>query len=113
MPYAGDGRGIKGKIILVAEKLLQQGYKTFKKLNWWQRILAVVVLVIINVGGILFLVYSKKIFHWLGPLAESWRALPAGWLPVWLLTFACAFPPMIGFSTSVMIAGFVYGIPMG
>jgi hypothetical protein len=113
VPYAGEGRGLKEKILLVAERLLQQGYQTFKKLNWWQKILAVLALIIINVGGILFLVYSKRIFHWLGPVAESWRALPAGWLIVWLLTFVCAFPPMIGFSPSVTITGFVYGVPMG
>ena len=30
-----------------------------------------------------------------------------------ILIFICAFPPMIGYSTCVAIAGFVYGVPIG
>lgn len=32
---------------------------------------------------------------------------------LWLATFICAFPPMIGYSTTITIAGFVYGFPGG
>ena len=92
---------------------MQQGYNVFMGLNWWQRLLALLAVIISTVGGILFLIYSKTVFHWLGPVAESWRALPAGWLIVFVMIFICAFPPMIGFSTSLTIAGFVYGIPIG
>ncbi|KAK5663454.1 hypothetical protein OQA88_3883 [Cercophora sp. LCS_1] len=63
--------------------------------------------------GILALVYSHSIFSALGPVAQSWRNLPGGWILVWLMTFVCAFPPMIGYSTAVTIAGFVYGFPWG
>lgn len=62
---------------------------------------------------VLFLVYSHRIFAWLAPVAEGWRALPGGWLIVFVMTCATAFPPMIGYSTCLTIAGFVYGFPGG
>ncbi|MBH1945702.1 VTT domain-containing protein, partial [Erythrobacter sp. YJ-T3-07] len=42
-----------------------------------------------------------------------WRELPGGWVLVWLMTFATGFPPVIGYSSSVTIAGFVFGFPGG
>lgn len=32
---------------------------------------------------------------------------------LWAITFICAFPPIIGYSTAVTITGFVYGMPHG
>ncbi len=43
---------------------------------------------------IVALVYSHKIFAVIGPIAKSWRALPGGWVLVWLITFATAFHPL-------------------
>ncbi|KAI0395120.1 tlg2-vesicle protein of [Xylariaceae sp. FL0594] len=62
---------------------------------------------------IVFLVFSHRIFAALRPVAGGWRALPGGWVILFLLTSATAFPPMIGYSTTVMIAGFVFGFPAG
>ncbi|RYP87379.1 hypothetical protein DL769_000583 [Monosporascus sp. CRB-8-3] len=62
---------------------------------------------------VLVLVYSHRIFAWLAPAAEGWRALPGGWVLVFLLTCATAFPPMIGYSTCLTVSGFVYGFPGG
>lgn len=61
--------------------------------------------------SILFLVYSGRIFTALGPLAQSWRAAPGGWVVAWLVVFVCAFPPLIGYSTATTVAGFVFGFP--
>ena len=63
--------------------------------------------------GILFLVYNHQIFAWLAPVAKRWRDWRAGWVILWIATFVTAFPPMIGYSTCVTIAGFVYGFPNG
>lgn len=46
----------------------------------------------------------------LGPYAKKWRELPGGWLILWFMTFFVSFPPMIGYSTCVTIAGFVFGM---
>lgn len=63
--------------------------------------------------AILFLLYSHRIFAALAPIAASLRAHPLGWTPIWLATVATGFPPLIGYSTCVTVAGFVYGFPLG
>lgn len=59
---------------------------------------------------VLFLVYNQRIFAWLSPVAKSWRDLTGGWLILWFAIFFVAFPPMIGYSTALTVAGFVYGM---
>lgn len=63
--------------------------------------------------SILFLVYSERIFGLLAPAAKKWHDVRGGWTILWLITFMCAFPPLIGYSTAVTISGFVYGFPYG
>ncbi|KAI9679931.1 MAG: Tlg2-vesicle protein [Caeruleum heppii] len=82
-------------------------------MTWWQRLLAGLALLAINVLGLLFLIFNERIFAWLMPVAKRWRDVPAGWLVLWAMTFFCAFPPLVGYSTAVSIAGFVYGFPNG
>ena len=62
---------------------------------------------------ILFLVFSHRIFAALRPVAEGWRNLPGGWVLLFFLSAITAFPPMIGYSTTVTIAGFIFGFPRG
>ncbi|EFW99556.1 tlg2-vesicle protein of [Grosmannia clavigera kw1407] len=64
-------------------------------------------------AGVLLLTYSHRIFAWLGPVAKGWHDLRGGWVLVWLLIFASAFPPIIGYSTACTTAGIVYGFPWG
>jgi uncharacterized membrane protein YdjX (TVP38/TMEM64 family) len=82
----------------------------WKKLTTLQKVLVVVALVLINVGGILFLVFNEKIFGWLQPYAEKWKHTTGGWTILWAITFLTAFPPIIGYSSCGTTAGFVYGI---
>ncbi|KAK3179000.1 hypothetical protein OEA41_001139 [Lepraria neglecta] len=79
----------------------------------WQKALSFVAGVITIVLAILFLVFSEKIFAWMEPVAEKWKNLRGGWLILWAMTFTTAFPPVIGYSTCLTLAGFVYGFPMG
>lgn len=88
-------------------------YKAVMKLTPVQRGLAVMAAVVTMVVGILFLVFNERIFAWLEPIAESWKNLKGGWLILWAMTFTTAFPPIIGYSTCVTTAGFVYGFPEG
>jgi uncharacterized membrane protein YdjX (TVP38/TMEM64 family) len=69
--------------------------------------------VIVNVFLILFLIYNEKIFAYIAPAAKKWHDVRGGWIILWLMTLICAFPPLIGYSTTVSIAGFVYGFPNG
>ncbi|KAI2784817.1 hypothetical protein F4815DRAFT_454348 [Daldinia loculata] len=103
------GRRIMRASVSFSDKML----KLFYSMTLVQRIIAVSALVVVNVLLILFLVYSHRIFAALAPIAKGWRALPGGWVIVFLMTCASGFPPMIGYSTCITIAGFVYGFPGG
>lgn len=96
-----------------AEKLQRQLVRSFKKLTPLQKVLAVVALIGVAVVGILFLVFNERIFAWLEPIAEKWKNLRGGWVIIWVMTFAAAFPPLLGYSSCVTIAGFVFGFPNG
>ncbi|KAK3941570.1 putative tlg2-vesicle protein of 38 kda protein [Diplogelasinospora grovesii] len=93
--------------------LFTRAYTYFLSLPLIHRVALTILAGILFVIGILGLVYSHKIFAALGPIAKSWRALPGGWVLVWLLCFITAFPPIIGYSSSVTTAGFVFGFPLG
>ncbi|KAI1118735.1 hypothetical protein F5Y14DRAFT_178265 [Nemania sp. NC0429] len=95
--------------VAVSNRLLKLGYS----MTPLQRALA-------GAGGlavltlvVVFLVFSHRIFAALHPVAESWREIPGGWVILFLLSAFTAFPPMIGYSTTVTIAGFVFGFPAG
>ncbi|KAL9082707.1 MAG: hypothetical protein Q9165_008806 [Trypethelium subeluteriae] len=98
------------RLMRSADKLQRQAFKTYGKLTALQKVLLVIAGITTMVLGILFLIYNKKIFAWLGPVAERWRNITGGWLIIWALTFTVSFPPLIGYSTVVTLAGFVYGL---
>ncbi|CAN9106010.1 unnamed protein product [Alternaria alternata] len=85
----------------------------YNKLSPLQKILFFVGNLVLAVGGILFLVYNERIFGALLPVAKKWRDVTAGWLILWVLIFVVSFPPLIGYSSLLTIAGFVYGFPNG
>ncbi|KAK3341539.1 hypothetical protein B0T25DRAFT_345138 [Lasiosphaeria hispida] len=91
----------------------RQALRLLLSLTPLQRLALVLAALAVFTLTVLGLVYSHRIFAALVPVAQKWRMLPGGWVLVWLLAFACAFPPMIGYSTAVTVAGFVYGFPWG
>ncbi|CAJ2501815.1 Uu.00g046680.m01.CDS01 [Anthostomella pinea] len=103
------GQRITQTSLSILNKLL----KLFYSLTPVQRVLAIVAGVAALALGIVFLVFSHKIFSALAPVAKGWRALPGGWILVFLITSLAAFPPMIGYSSCITIAGIVYGFPGG
>lgn len=101
-------------------QLVDSYNKLSRKYTDWYDTLSPVKKVVFSLAGItifvlsiLFLVYNEKIFHALRPAAEKWRNVPAGWLILWALIFTVSFPPLIGYSWLMTIAGFVYGFPNG
>ncbi|KAI9794484.1 MAG: Tlg2-vesicle protein [Candelina submexicana] len=108
-PYAHGGETFREKMLHNAEQLQRQVVKTVKKMSLLQRVLAGIALVVALVLTILFLIFNEAIFAWLVPVAEKWKKVRGGWTILWLMTFLTAFPPVIGYSTCVTIAGFVYG----
>ena len=112
---SNDSRGtsFRDKVLDNAERFQRQVFRTVKKLSPLQRFLAGLVLLTSLVLTILFFIYNERIFAWLEPIAERWKNLRGGWLIIWFMIFVTAFPPLIGYSTCVTIAGFVYGFPNG
>ncbi|KAJ1331165.1 VTT domain-containing protein [Microdochium nivale] len=113
-PYSRPDRTPFGRRILqYSLGMLNKALRLFYSLTPVQQALAVLAGLATVAVSIVFLIYSHRIFAWLQPIAVGWRALPAGWLIIFAMTFAAAFPPMIGYSTCLTISGFVYGFPGG
>jgi uncharacterized membrane protein YdjX (TVP38/TMEM64 family) len=108
-----DSQSYKSQILHSARKVQRKVIKAFLALSLVQRILAIIVIILLNVVFVLFLIYNERIFGYLAPAAEKWRDVRGGWTILWALTFISAFPPLIGYSTTVTISGFVYGFPKG
>ena len=112
-PYGHESMSYGKKIIGIVNKLLRRIAQTFNKLSTIQKTTATIFLLLVLTVTILLLIYNNVILEWLQPIAAKWKNLNGGWLILWTLTFATAFPPLIGYSTCVTISGFVYGFPNG
>ncbi|RPA77310.1 hypothetical protein BJ508DRAFT_417144 [Ascobolus immersus RN42] len=87
--------------------------KQFNRLNLWQKIGLVMFGTVSLVVGVLALVFHEKLLHSMVPISDKLKSMKAGWMFIWALCFASAFPPLFGYSTSITLAGFVYGFPNG
>ena len=112
-PFGRRGASFVDKSINSTERIWRQLYKTVERMSPAQRVLSILVGILCIIFSILFLIFSERIFAWLEPVAEKWKNLRGGWLILWAMTFATAFPPVIGYSTCLTLAGFVYGFPWG
>lgn len=101
------------QFLLRLGRLQRKGMRIWKDLSPLQKIGALLFGLGSFVLGIMFLIYNERIFAWLEPKAQAWYDMPGGWAILWLLTAITAFPPLVGYSTCVTIAGFVYGFPLG
>lgn len=112
-PYGPRKMSLRDRVVDGAEKLGRRATKTYTDLSPLRRVLAALVILISLTVSILFFIYNERIFAWFKPFAEKWKALNGGWLILWAITFVTAFPPVIGYSTCITLAGFVYGFPHG
>jgi len=113
-PYSQTTKpSFKAQVFRTVDILQRRLRSTFNKLSLIQKVLVIAALIGVNVFGIFFLIYNEKIFGALAPVAKRWRDIKGGWMILWMLTFISAFPPLIGYSTTITIAGFVYGFPNG
>lgn len=112
-PRGRQGQNIADSLLENAENLNRKVYRTIEKLTPLQRALVAFAGIVTLVVGILFLVFNERIFARLEPIAVKWKDLKGGWLILWGIIFITAFPPAIGYSSCITIAGFVYGVPEG
>lgn len=103
------------RAIRTATALALRAQTLFLSLTPVYRVLVVLGGLALLALGITAAVFSHAIFAALGPVAKSWRALPyhSGALIIFLLICLTGFPPIIGYSSAVTLAGFVYGFPLG
>lgn len=106
-------RSLQQRALETADQLQRRVLRLLRKLSLVQRVALGIVVLTTLVLSVLFLVFSEQIFAWMEPYAQKWKELNGGWLILWFMTFATAFPPLFGYSTCVTIAGFVYGFPNG
>ena len=64
-------------------------------------------------SAIASLAFHKQLFDALAAWAKKWRDVRGGWMILWAITFVVSHPPLIGYSTCVMLGGIVYGFPNG
>lgn len=108
-----DPRVLAGKLLHAGSKFAIHTGHAFLALTLPQRVFVVFLALVGAAVSAAFLAYSHRVFSLLQPLADGWRALPAGWLIVFAGSVATAFPPLMGYSTVVAISGFLYGFPGG
>ncbi|KAF2030040.1 hypothetical protein EK21DRAFT_112333 [Setomelanomma holmii] len=104
---------LRQRIMTNYDKLNRRVLEQYNKLTPLQKVLFIVGNIALAVLGILFLVYNETIFGKLVPYAKKWRDIRGGWMILWALIFTVSFPPLIGYSTLLTMAGFVYGFPNG
>ncbi|ODM22764.1 Golgi apparatus membrane protein tvp38 [Aspergillus cristatus] len=102
------------------DKVVQRGAKiwrrigsTWRKMNWWQKSGAVAAVVASIALGLVFLYFTGQIFHWMAPVVEDWEKSWTAFLVLWLCVFFVSFPPLVGWSTFGMMAGFIFGVWKG
>jgi hypothetical protein len=106
-------QSLRQKMMTNYDKLSRRVLDQYNKLSPLQKVLFFTGSLVLAVFGILFLVYNETLFAKLIPYAKKWRDIKGGWLILWALIFTVSFPPLIGYSTLLTIAGFVYGFPNG
>ncbi|GAB7345871.1 hypothetical protein MBLNU457_4118t2 [Dothideomycetes sp. NU457] len=111
--YSQRPATFKQKLLSQTQSTYSQWLQTARRMTLLQQVLFVVGGVSVLVLGILFLVYNERIFAALEPVAKRWRELRGGWLILWFVTFVVSFPPLIGYSSCVTLAGFVFGVGPG
>ncbi|KAK9241063.1 hypothetical protein V1525DRAFT_369032 [Lipomyces kononenkoae] len=78
-----------------------------------QKIFGGVLLAILGTLAILLLIFHRRIFGVIIPICERWSDMRGGVPLLFLLISAASFPPMVGYTTTVTIAGMIYGIWKG
>lgn len=93
-----------------AESLQRRAMNAYFQLSLLQRISLSALGILFFILTIVGIIYNERIFAALAPAAKKWRSLKGGWLILWFVTFFVSFPPLIGYSSCVTIAGFVFGM---
>lgn len=118
-PHSSRQRASSGPKQSLYKRLQKEAYKQaryaitqYNGLTTLQKVLLIAFIIVSSLSTILFWVYNKPIFAFMIDVSKKWRAIPGGWAIIWILEFVVAMPPLIGYSTLLSVAGFVYGFPL-
>ncbi|KAK9480902.1 hypothetical protein V1514DRAFT_275386 [Lipomyces japonicus] len=78
-----------------------------------QKIFGLSIGTVVGFAFLLFIIFHKRFFAWLGPLCESWSEMRGGAFLLFLLISVTAFPPIIGYTTLVTLSGIIFGFWYG
>ncbi|CAI7675913.1 unnamed protein product [Penicillium palitans] len=123
-PWSRAGRQSSGRLSGQAtsyrEQIIQRGTELYVRMNTiWEgmttlkKIGTVFAALFVGASGIAFMVFTGKLFIWLGPVAEKWETSWLAAFILWLCVFFVSFPPLVGWSTFGTVAGFIFGVWKG
>lgn len=108
------------EVVSLRDQLIDRGtelshriYRIWQRMSLLQKLGACVAALAIGSLGIAFLVFTGKLFLWLGPMAEKWEDSALIGFILWLCVFFVSFPPLIGWSTMGTVSGFIFGVWKG
>ncbi|KAL4896773.1 Golgi apparatus membrane protein tvp38 [Aspergillus ambiguus] len=110
---ARGSNSLRRQVVSRMNDASQRIISTWRKMNFWQRVGAVLAAILANVLGIGFLVFTGKVFIWLKPVAEKWEHNPLVYFVLWLCVFFVSFPPLVGWSTFGTVSGYIFGVWKG
>ncbi|KAJ5597491.1 hypothetical protein N7537_007575 [Penicillium hordei] len=123
-PWSRTGRRSSGRSSGQAtsyrEQIIQRGTKLYVRMNMiWEgmtplkKIGTVLAALFLVASVITLMVLTRKLFAWLGPVAEKWETSWLAAFILWLCVFFVSFPPLLGWSTFGTVAGFIFGVWKG
>ncbi|CAI7580945.1 hypothetical protein PCG10_010507 [Penicillium crustosum] len=123
-PWSRAGRRssirLGGQATSYREQIIQRGTELYVRMNTiWEgmtplkKIATFFAALFVGASGIAFMVFTGKLFIWLGPVAEKWETSWLAAFILWLCVFFVSFPPLVGWSTFGTVAGFIFGVWKG
>ncbi|KAJ6171207.1 Tlg2-vesicle protein [Penicillium chermesinum] len=97
---AAQAASTRDQLISKAKMFYRKANERWERMTFWQK-------------GVGFMVFTGKVFFWLGPVAERWEKSPLVAFVLWLCVFFVSFPPLVGWSTFGTVAGFIFGLWKG
>ncbi|OOF95631.1 hypothetical protein ASPCADRAFT_47948 [Aspergillus carbonarius ITEM 5010] len=104
---------LRDQLIDRGTQMLHRIREAWRKMNFWQRVGAVAAILLANLLGIGFLVFTGKVFIWIQPVAAQWEKSSLAYFVLWLCVFFVSFPPLVGWSTFGTVAGYLFGVWKG
>ncbi|CAL5874540.1 uncharacterized protein PFLUO_LOCUS8836 [Penicillium psychrofluorescens] len=84
-------------------------YDLWMGMSLLQKLGTVTAVVAMLTLAIVVMVFTGKLFIWLGPVAEKWEKSALVGFILWLCVFFVSFPPLVGWSTFGTVLGFIFG----